>query len=705
MAKVILLIVIALVAAAGVAPLASSDLIDAARNADTEAVRALLGQAGAADPDVDAVDPDGTTALHWASYHDDLDSADLLIRAGAPVDAANDLGVTPLWTASQNGSTAMVLRLLMAGADPNLELLVGETPVMVAARAGKADVVALLAEHGANLNQRAARDQTALMWAAAQKHARVVEVLLDHGADVHARSAVWSQVMAVPPHAFPEHNRDVPHGGNTALMFAARSGAIASARHLVAAGANVDDQDAWGVSATTLAAHSGYAELVEFLLGRDADPDAADAGFAALHVAVMRRDEQVVAALLEHGADPDIRLQTWTPKRRASADHNFAPALVGATPFWLAARFAEPRLMRVLVDHGADPTFVHDIEYQQDYRRSVAARPREVTTTIMAAAGMGGDVGRAWVSPNQVEPEDAVLEAITLATEHGVDPNAADARGDTALHQAAFQGLDQVTGYLVEHGARLDLKNDRGQTPLAVAVARGRGGFTVDLLRSLEPDTVAAEGGPITITPINHASVQLEHAGIVIHLDPWSEGDYSAASPADLILVTDIPADHFDQAAIAAVRKPGSPVVIPPAATEQIADGTPLANGETRTLAGVQVETIPMYDLIPGEPVHPKGRGNGYLLTLGGRRVYVAGVTECVPEVRALRDIEVVFVPMNLPQGRMTPAAAAECVRDIDPAVAYVYHYRDGDIFAFRDALADTDIEVRLPDWYPGDVR
>ena len=133
--------------------------------------------------------------------------------------------------------------------------------------------------------------------------------------------------------------------------------------------------------------------------------------------------------------------------------------------------------------------------------------------------------------------------------------------------------------------------------------------------------------------------------------------------------MTDIPADHFDQDAIAAIRKPGSPVVIPPAATEQMADGTPLANGETRTLAGVQVETIPMYDLIPGEPVHPKGRGNGYLLTLGGRRVYVAGVTECVPEVRALRDIEVVFVPMNLPQGRMTPAAAAECVRDIDPAV------------------------------------
>ena len=229
-------------------------LIDAARNADADAVRALL-QTGR---DVNAAEADGTTALHWASYRDDLESADLLIRAGAKVNAANDLGATPLWTASQNGSAAMVRRLLQAGANPNAALLAGETPVMVASRSGNPAVVEQLLAKGANVNAHAARGQTALMWAVAQKHPDVVKVLLAHGADVHARSDVWSEVMAVPPHGHLDYNRAIPHGGDTALMFAARVGDLASATLLVAAGANVNDADAWGVSATALAAHSGY---------------------------------------------------------------------------------------------------------------------------------------------------------------------------------------------------------------------------------------------------------------------------------------------------------------------------------------------------------------------------------------------------------------------------------------------------------------
>ena len=252
---------------------------------------------------VNAAEADGTTALHWASYRDDVESADLLIRAGAKVNAANDLGATPLWTASQNGSAAMVRRLLEAGANPNAALLLGETPLMVAARSGNPDVVEQLLAKGANVNARAARGQTALMWAVAQKHPDVVKVLLAHGADVHARSDVWSQVMAVPPHGHLEYNRAIPHGGDTALMFAARVGDLASAKLLVAAGANVNDADAWGVSATALAAHSGYGELVEFLLENGADPNAAAAGFTALHEAIMRRDEKMVSALLAHGAD------------------------------------------------------------------------------------------------------------------------------------------------------------------------------------------------------------------------------------------------------------------------------------------------------------------------------------------------------------------------------------------------------------------
>src|SRR5712692_9069739 len=243
---------------------------------------------------VNAVEADGSTALHWASYRDDVESAGLLLRAGAKVNAANDLGVTPLWTASLNGSEAMVRRLLEAGANPNAALLLGETPVMVASRSGKSAVVEQLIAKGANVNARAARGQTALMWAVAQKHADVVKVLIAHGANIHARSDVWSEVMAVSPHGHLDYNRAIPHGGDTALMFAARVGDFASAQLLVAAGANVNDADAWGVSATAMAAHAGYGELLEFLLENGADPNVAAPGFTALHAAIMRRDEKMV---------------------------------------------------------------------------------------------------------------------------------------------------------------------------------------------------------------------------------------------------------------------------------------------------------------------------------------------------------------------------------------------------------------------------
>ena len=278
--------------AAGAA--ATPPLVDAARDGDTAAVRALLAQGAG----VDVAEGDGTTALHWASYRDDIETVGLLLDAGADVNATNDLGTTPLWAAGQNGSATMVRRLLTAGANPNLALLAGERPLMVAARSGAPDVVELLLTHGAETEARGARGQTALMWAVAQHHASVVTVLLANGADVHARSDVWSQMMGVPPHGQPEYNRQTTHGGNTALMFAARVGGVGSARPLIAAGANVDDTDARGVSATTLAAHAGFGDLVELLLENGAEPNAAEAGFDALHAAVRRRDRRMVGALL-----------------------------------------------------------------------------------------------------------------------------------------------------------------------------------------------------------------------------------------------------------------------------------------------------------------------------------------------------------------------------------------------------------------------
>jgi len=419
-------------------------LVDAARNTDRAAVRALL-QKGT---DVNAAEADGTTALHWASHRDDLESADLLIRSGANVNAANDLGATPLWTASLNGSAAMVRRLLQAGANPNAALLLGETPVMVASRSGNPDVVEQLLAKGANVNAHAARGQTALMWAVSQRHPDVVKVLLAHGADVHARSAVWSEVMAVPPHGLPQYNRSIPHGGDTALMFAARSGDLASAKLLAEFGADVRDADAWGVTAMVLAAHSGYDELVEFLLDRGADANAAAAGFSALHVAIMRRDEKLVRVLLAHGADPNARLRTWTPTRRSSKDFHFAPELVGASPYWLAARFAESSVMRLLVQHGADPLFVHHAEYHTEE----GARPRaETTTALMAAAGMGG--GTAWVEMRRAEREALSLEAVKVAIELGANVKAANEEGRTALDSAKSLKYESVVKFLVEQGA------------------------------------------------------------------------------------------------------------------------------------------------------------------------------------------------------------------------------------------------------------
>lgn len=236
-------------------------------------------------------------------------------------------------------------------------------------------------------------------------------------------------------------------------------------------------------------------------------------------------------------------------------------------------------------------------------------------------------------------------------------------------------------------------------------------------------DAVRAPRGEVLITPLAHASVQIEYGVHVVVVDPWSVAGLDAAKPADLILVTDADAGahHLDRAAIARIRKHNAPVIIPAAGRDQVPDGVVLNNGERRDVGAVNVEAVAAYDLTPGEPYHPKGEANGYVLTIGGVRILVAGVTECVPELRALSRIDVMFVPMNLPNGRMTPAAAAACVRAVKPTVVYPYHYDQGYIRRRSDAtraattpleiLASLDefakllqpdgIEVRRGRWYP----
>jgi ankyrin repeat protein len=432
-----------------------SSVMDAAKSGDKAALRALLAKKA----DVNAPEADGSTALQWASYRDDVEAADILIRAGAKVTAANDLGVTPLWSASENGSSKMVRRLLEAGANPNAALLAGETPLMVAARSGYPDVVEQLLAKGANVNAHGTHEQTALMWAASQKHPDVVKVLLAHHADLKLKSDVWTDVMAVPPHGYLPYNKAVPHGGETALMFAARVGDLESLKLLTAAGANVNDADAWGVSATTLAAHSGFTDMVLYLLDKGADASACGAGFNALHEAIMRRDEKMVAALLDHGADANTPLKTWTPTRRSSDDWNFEPIIVGATPYWLAARFTEPEIMKLLVKHGADPKFVFHADYVAEQGFGQAPR-KETATTLMAAVGMIRV--KPWVEQEPAEREAATLEAVKMTVEAGTDLNVTNTDGRTALDAAKALKYPSVVAYLTEKGAKAGAGNPAG---------------------------------------------------------------------------------------------------------------------------------------------------------------------------------------------------------------------------------------------------
>ena len=210
--------------------------------------------------------------------------------------------------------------------------------------------------------------------------------------------------------------------------------------------------------------------------------------------------------------------------------------------------------------------------------------------------------------------------------------------------------------------------------------------------------------GELKVTPIMHGSLVLEFSGQVWHVDPWSQANYSALPKADVILVTDIHGDHLDPKAIAAVRKASTVIVAPGAVAKTMTEAEVVSNGAKTTVGGIEIEAVAMYNLKrgprPGKLYHDKGRGNGYVLNVGGKRVYISGDTEAVPEMRALKDIDIAFVCMNLPY-TMPPEEAADGVRAFRPKVVYPYHYRGSDLAVFADALKDEKgIEVRLREWY-----
>ncbi len=219
-----------------------------------------------------------------------------------------------------------------------------------------------------------------------------------------------------------------------------------------------------------------------------------------------------------------------------------------------------------------------------------------------------------------------------------------------------------------------------------------------------QSDIVETSQGPLKITPLYHGSVMLEFRGKVIHIDPWSQADYQGIPQADLILITHTHADHLDSALIKTLRKESTILVGPPAVTDTlngtVGDTDALSNGERKTFLGIEIEAVPMYNLKlgsgPGKPFHHKGIGNGYILSFGDTRVYFSGDTECVPEMKALKNISVAFVAMNPPR-TMPPAEAAACVAAFRPKIVYPYHYRGQNTQEFADALKNTPgIEVRL---------
>jgi L-ascorbate metabolism protein UlaG (beta-lactamase superfamily) len=244
------------------------------------------------------------------------------------------------------------------------------------------------------------------------------------------------------------------------------------------------------------------------------------------------------------------------------------------------------------------------------------------------------------------------------------------------------------------------------KSPSSVALFTFLAGFAISA-RAQDARTAQlfeTSSGPVKITPIYHASLIIEAGGKVIYLDPAKPANFAGLPPADLILITDIHGDHMDLNLIAAVSKPSTEILAPPAVATTVVAAKQISNGETKTWDGWTIEAIPMYNLKRGPETgrlyHDKGRGNGYVLSYGSKRFYFSGDTEGVPEMRALKNIDVAFVCMNLPY-TMPPEEAADAVKAFHPRVVIPYHYFGSDLSVFEKALAGTGIEVRLLDWYP----
>ena len=455
-------------------------LIDAARQRDKSAVTAQLKQKA----DAKLTEADGTTALHWAAHWNDLDMVNLLLAAGADAKAANRYGVTPLAEAAEKGSGALVERLIKAGADANtLTTEEGETVLMTASRVGNLEAVNVLLAAGAKVNAKETyKGQTALMWAAAEGHTLVIKALLAKGADINIvstdRNTTLPKLLAGSPVA------PVSRGGLTALLFAARQGEIEAAQALLDAKADVNQQDVDGNNALQLAILNTHYDMTQMLIDRKADVSLTNKdGRAALYMAVETRNVdysprparqekdkitnlQLIESLLAHNANVNQQLKASVEIHRFAQDHGDKTMSEGATPFMRAARSADVTVMRMLLAKGADAKLAN----------------KDGLTALLVASGVSwGDKVRG--------TEAEALEAVKLCFEQGLAVNAITERGETAVHGATNRGANTIIKYLAEKGAKLEVKNKQGFTPMDIA--GGKGGNGAGGLRDPRPATLA----------------------------------------------------------------------------------------------------------------------------------------------------------------------------------------------------------------------
>jgi uncharacterized protein len=501
-----------------------SPIADAAQSGGIGAVRALIHQKA----DVNSPQADGATALQWAAYRNDVEMTDLLIAAGADVKLANHDGVTPLWLAAQNGNAPLIEELLNRGADPNERHPNGETPLMMASRSGSVDAVKVLLDHKADANAKEnLRGTTALMWAAEQGHPEAMKLLIDRGADIAAetnpdtrnsrlniaptikqraasaqgagglraqarfrRAAAGEKGgdAAFDLDAFFRGPQIKDGGGLTPLVYAAREGCLECAQVLVESGANVNQRTLYGWTALLTATQNRHYLLAKYLLDHGGDPNLANnGGWTPLYLATDNRNIEggdypvrapdmdhldYIKLLIDKGANVNARIcgVKSTPTEcngdTTETRTNFTMQWLyedGATPFLRAAQSGDVTLMKLLLAHGADP--------------KIATAHND--TALAVASGIG------WVEGVTFEWSPAEsLEAVKMCLDLGIDVNAQDDQGRTALHGAAHKGRTDVIQVLVDHGANLEA-HDFGSRDTVNGAMKGVTWLPIDWARGL----------------------------------------------------------------------------------------------------------------------------------------------------------------------------------------------------------------------------